>query len=483
MDLKQKLLQYGSEDIYPMHMPGHKRNLNMVSMGEPYAIDITEIHGFDDLHDAKGALAHGMERAAKLFGSEETYYLVNGSSCGILAAITASVEKGDAVLVARNCHKSVYHALELYHLEPRYILPSMDDAFGICGSIMPEDIASALQRHPEVKAVILTSPTYEGIVSDVEAIASIVHGYGIPLIVDEAHGAHFSFSDMFPKSALRLGADLVVQSLHKTLPSLTQTAVLHCNGNLVDRTKLHHRLDIFQSSSPSYIFMTSIDQCVSLLETQGPALFQAYEERLLRFSGNLVDLNHLRILCKGRDRREAHRAIFQYDPGKIVISCGGTLRDGQAFFGPDLVKILREQYRIELEMASSDYAVAMTSIADSDEGFQRLETALREIDKTLENRAAGNCNIQPLPVPEVVLPIAKTELHQSHFMPFRETLGNVSVEYVYAYPPGVPLLAPGERISHEVTAAVEALSDHGVNLCSTNRRMPKEISVLVDFTE
>ena len=283
MDLKQKLLQYGSEDIYPMHMPGHKRNLNMVSMGEPYAIDITEIHGFDDLHDAKGALAHGMERAAKLFGSEETYYLVNGSSCGILAAITASVEKGDAVLVARNCHKSVYHALELYHLKPRYILPSMDDAFGICGSIMPEDIASALQRHPEVKAVILTSPTYEGIVSDVEAIASIVHGYGIPLIVDEAHGAHFSFSDMFPKSALRLGADLVVQSLHKTLPSLTQTAVLHCNGNLVDRTKLHHRLEIFQSSSPSYIFMTSIDQCVSLLETQGPALFQAYEERLLRF--------------------------------------------------------------------------------------------------------------------------------------------------------------------------------------------------------
>ena len=223
----QQLISYGESDVYPFHMPGHKRRA--LPFPNPYTIDITEIDGFDNLHHAEGLIREAEERAAKLYGADRSYYLVNGSTCGLLAAICAAARRGDKVLAARNCHKAVYHAISMQGLAAEFLYPAITRG-DLQGQITAAQVEEALTKHPDIAVVILASPTYEGIVSDVAAIAACCHAHGAALIVDEAHGAHFGFGAGFPENAVRLGADAVIMSLHKTLPSFTQTALLHCHG-------------------------------------------------------------------------------------------------------------------------------------------------------------------------------------------------------------------------------------------------------------
>ena len=244
MNLYDKLLKYRVSDYYPMHMPGHKRNKELLTMVNPYSIDITEIDGFDNLHHAEEVLLQGMERAAALYKSHFTGYLVGGSTAAILTGISACTKKKDKILVARNSHKSVYHGIYLNELEPVYIYPQTEPQFGISGGIFPEKIEEMLIKHPDIKLVVLTSPTYEGILSDVKSIAEITHKYDVPLMVDEAHGAHLGFHPGFPKGSVGLGADIVIHSIHKTLPALTQSALIHVNGNLADVEEIKRYLAI-----------------------------------------------------------------------------------------------------------------------------------------------------------------------------------------------------------------------------------------------
>ena len=254
--LLEKLEEYSQSDYYPLHMPGHKRNIS--HFGDPFRLDITEIDGFDNLHHAEGVLLEAQQRAAALYGAEESFYLINGSTCGILAAISACTKRGGRILMGRNCHKAAYHGVFLNGLKAAYLYPETDFVRGINGAVTPETVRKALrEQHPE--AVFLTSPTYDGVVSDIRSIAEIVHKAGAILIVDEAHGAHFAMSPYFPESALSCGADLVINSLHKTMPSLTQTALLHVQGKRVDRERLKMYLGIYQSSSPSYVLMAGMD--------------------------------------------------------------------------------------------------------------------------------------------------------------------------------------------------------------------------------
>ena len=203
--LIERLKKYRRLDMYPFHMPGHKRAEGIkLSFPDPFSVDITEIDGFDNLHHPEGILKDSMEWASSLYGSDRTWYLVNGSTCGLLSAISAAVSHGGKILVSRNCHKAVYHGIYLNHLEAVYVYPQPVPGLGIQGGILPEDVENALKNDPDIQAVLIVSPTYDGIVSDVEAIAKIVHKAGLPLIVDEAHGAHFAYGDAFPKSALEL---------------------------------------------------------------------------------------------------------------------------------------------------------------------------------------------------------------------------------------------------------------------------------------
>ena len=274
--LQHQLLDYAASGPYPLHMPGHKRRM-APAPGLPQGWDLTEVEGVDDLHAATGILADAMERTAELHHAARTWYLVGGSTCGLLAGIRALAPAGSKVICARNCHKAVYHAIELGGLRPRWLMPPLVEGWGICGSISPGQVAAALADTPDAACVILTSPTYEGVISDIAAIARLCHARHIPLLVDEAHGAHLGLFPGWPDSAVTLGADLVVQSAHKTLPSLTQTAYLHLGrDSLADPDEVERQLGVFETSSPSYPLMASLDGCTGILRQDGAELFELW---------------------------------------------------------------------------------------------------------------------------------------------------------------------------------------------------------------
>lgn len=367
--LTEKLKAHAASDFYPFHMPGHKRS--SLSLGEPALLDITEITDFDDLHHETGILFEAEQRAAALWGAKESFLLVNGSTCGTLSAMSAAAARGSSALVAKNCHKSVWHGCFLNDFSVTE-LPPEKTSFGIDGAVSVKTMEAAFLKNPDAKLVVLTSPTYEGIVSDIAEIAAVTHRHGAVLLVDEAHGAHFGLHRELPRSAVTLGADLVVQSLHKTLPSLTQTAVLHRCGDRVSSDALRRFLDIYETSSPSYILLASIDRCVNLLLEKRDALFPPYLSMLSDFYASVRDLKHFTVLT---DEMLSQTEAFSRDPGKLVIKSGLPEVDGKT-----LHQTLHEVYHLELERFAKNYVIAMTSICDRPEGFRRLTEALHELD-------------------------------------------------------------------------------------------------------
>lgn len=413
----------------PMHMPGHKRNVRLADYLKALRadLDVTEIDGFDDLHAPCGVILNGMHRAARLWSADESRFLVNGATCGLLAAVYALAADGGRAVVARNCHKSVYHALELTGVEPVFVMPDVDAQTGICSRIEPEDVRRALEEAPDARFVLVTSPTYEGVMSDIAAICRVAHERGVPVIVDEAHGAHLGILDeAFPADAMRMGADLSVKSVHKTLPSLTQTAILLVRRGIVDMAALDHALDVFETSSPSYLLMASVDGCVSLMENRGAEILTGWRQALDEFYECAASLAHLRV-CR------------QDELSKLVID---TSRAGISGF--ELVRRLRKE-NVELEMASLRYAVAMTGAGDTRETLREFLNALKAVDQSLLTSAA------PAPLPTLLCPARvlppKDALHASfESVSAQQAVGRVSASYAWAYPPGIPVLVPGERV-------------------------------------
>lgn len=463
------LAAYAETDYYPFHMPGHKRQ----KLGDwtPEQIDITEIDGFDNLHHADGIIREAQERLARIFGADQSFFLVNGSTSGILAAICGSVKKGGRVLVGRNSHKAVYHAAYLMELKTEYLYPNQTES-GIQGSIMPEQVQQKLEEFSDIAAVVITSPTYDGVVSDIKTIAGIVHGHGIPLIVDEAHGAHFGFSEAFPEKALAHGADLCIESLHKTLPSYTQSAVLHArNSAWVDMERVKRYLGIYQSSSPSYVLMAGMDRCVRLLQEKGRELFSEYEIRLKTFYRSCEAFQKIQVFpCKNRDD-----GIWDRDISKILISAQKLGMSGQ-----QLYDLLLERYHLQMEMASGHYVTALTSVMDSDGGFERLLAALREIDGM-----EASCREDVILTPEEIYqPKEKQmEIFEALDAP-KQTVelslseGHISGEFVYLYPPGIPLIAPGEVISSKLLQVIGMCQKHGIKIQGMSDIQGKKIPVI-----
>lgn len=465
--LQRQLEAYAQNGPYPLHMPGHKRRVSPAP-GLPFQWDVTEVPGTDDLHRAQGILARAMERTAALWGARRTWYLVGGSTCGILAGIRALAPAGSTVIAARNCHKSVYHAIELGNLSVRWLVPPVDQSFQIYGSVSPAAVAEALDRNPDAACVILTSPTYEGVVSDVKTIAGLCHSRGVPLLVDEAHGAHLGlFPEAgFPDGAIAAGADVVIQSAHKTLPSLTQTALLHLAGPLADPDRIERQLDIFETSSPSYPLLASLDGCTGILGSQGAELFSAWSRRLSGFSRAMEGLSRLRVLCCGRDRREDHPAIFAFDPSKLLVSGQGTCHTGAS-----LAEALRSRFGFETEMACGENLLAMTSPADSGEALAAFAEALLALDRECEAAPASAASLLPPPGPARCTIAAALDA-PAEAVPAGQALGRVAAEYVWAYPPGVPLLAPGEEITAAFLESAAALEAQGTRLRHTGGKSP-----------
>lgn len=452
--LYRQLRAYLDRDLLPMHMPGHKRHLKNET-GLPYEWDLTEVEGTDDLHHPEGILAQAMDRTARLFGAGRTFYLVNGSTCGILASVRASLPRGGTILAAENCHRSVFHAIELCDLKIRWLKAPEVPGWGICGSIKPGDVREMLQSFPDIGAVILTSPTYEGVVSDIASIGEICHEYGLPLIVDEAHGAHLGLvpDAGFPDSALHLGADLVVQSPHKTLGSLTQTALLHLNSERVSEAEIRRQLDIFETSSPSYPLMVSLDACTCSLLEEGEEILGAWKRRLDVFRKMTENLEKIRLLT-GKEE-----GIFACDRSKILMDFSPL-----GLSGPRASRILREKYRIETEMSQGTVVLAMTGACDREDALEILGRALEEMDRL----PGAECPKAPArkTEKETRQPVRITDgLERPGVpVPLNRAAGRICAEYVYCYPPGIPLLVPGEKIRQEVLDRILELRENSAPL-------------------
>ncbi len=458
------LKEYGESDYYPFHMPGHKRNAESGPLSSFYQWDITEIDGFDNLHQPEGLILEAQKRAAALFQSEETYFLVNGSTAGILSAISAVSTGKKKIIIARNCHKSVYHGAFLNQLDLEYIYPIIWEEYGILDGINFKE-----NLNNEVAAVVVTSPSYDGMISDVEGIVKVAHEYGIPVIVDQAHGAHFGFHPGFPVNAVVQGADLVIQSVHKTLPAPTQTAVLHCNGDLVDRELLRKYLRIYQSSSPSYLLMAGIDCCIDMLEKEGKQRLEILltcRQEFWKQTRNLKNIKIMPSMAEQGQNADSLWSLHMSEPGKLIISVKGT-----GFSGQQLYDILLKQYHLQLEMCGADYVLAILSMMDTMEGFTRLSNALAEIDVMIgdiRDRSAaletGFTAKELLVGPEKILPIYEAFKEPFEEIILEEAVGRAVSDFINLYPPGIPLLVPGESLNKDAIVLIKKYLKNGYNV-------------------
>lgn len=455
MDILTKLEEYSKAGYVPMHMPGGKRNTEYASTS---VLDITEIDGFDNMHNAEGIIKNASCRAAKLYGADKTLMLVNGSTAGILSAICGATKRKGKIIVARNCHVSVYNALIMAQLEPVYVIPEVDNDTGIYSGVSLEQIRKCFENNRDAQAVIITSPTYEGVVSEVREIASYLHEKGIPLIVDEAHGAHFKFSEEFPESAVKAGADIVINSIHKTLPALTQTALLHISGNYVDYDKVERFWIIYQTTSPSYILMASIDRCMRIIEEQGNYIFKDYISKLKNLRENIAKLNNIRLMDSD-------------DISKIILICD----DGKYLYDR-----LLDEYKVQLEMASFKYVIAMTSVADKQEYYDRFLEALQKIDeswetgkynndaKTESNKDTSCYAINNKPqvcmCPADAIDLMDENGYEDLSVNSPDICGRISISSILIYPPGMPVVNVGERITGDVCRIINSAINAGLEV-------------------
>lgn len=456
--IAEGLEEYLKSEHHPWHMPGHKRKAAGMCHDEDdrepgihnqkdtalkgrqeYKIvddmlqhvmqcDVTEVPGLDDLHHPAGMIQKSQDALKDVYGTCGSFYLINGSTCGIMAAITACCHGADDggcardsrgeydILVARNCHKAVYNTIEFLGLSPLYVTPQKLEE-DIYGGICPEDIDILCRQHPGIRAVVITSPTYEGIVSDIAGIKRVLKRYDIPLIVDEAHGAHFYFMSDMPESAVTAGADIIIESLHKTLASMTQTAVLHVTNEKY-LPSIRRYLSVYMSSSPSYQMLCSMEYAVALAQERD---YENYFKYLKDFRDHVQKLRHMRLL----GMEEAGQAGgFDYDRSRIVLIADTPV------MGLDLEHQLAETGNIVCEMSGLHHIVLISTAEDSAEDFAHLYETLEQIDSNWETLNNKLC-----------YPDSDEKIEYLR--------GNVATANIYVYPPGIPIVTAGETVTEE----------------------------------
>lgn len=460
--LFDQLKEYCSSDYYPFHMPGHKRTDVIPGMKPFFEMDITEIDGFDNLHDAEGILKEIEVQAATLYGAKDAIISVNGTTAGILASIMSQVPKGGTMVMGRGAHKSVYHGLYLQEVNPIY-LQADSLAYGIPGAVSSRQVAEAMDQNPSAKTVLVTSPTYEGLLLDIPAIAKEVHKRDGLLIVDAAHGAHLGFTKCMPKNPVNEGADLVVVSLHKTMPAMTQTSLVLVGSERVDLVNLRRHMSILQTSSPSYILMTSIQESILYAGECGEDALAQMAKESLKLKNEVREKCKYVLLIDGEIDFEKPE---KWDPSKLVI----TTRGGQ-FSGPEIYHFLRTKHHLQLEMATNTYALAMLSMMDTKEGYERLQNALFDLDRKIadecmneKDKDADIIQVETSELPEIVIPLWKALTAKCGEETMQNSLGKIAGTFIGIYPPGIPILTPGERLGQNQLQQIEACLAHGFHV-------------------
>lgn len=495
--INDALEEYIERGTYPWHMPGHKRQpvekngeASAELWNQMYAHDFTEAKDLDDMHEPQSFIADSLVAMKNVYGTYATYMLVNGSTSGIMTAIHGVCRRGDVVLVARNCHKAVYNAVCMLELQPEYVVPEYldiewpclngyerrkSDILGdISGSQIETRVKELVREGRKPSAIVITSPTYEGVISDIKAISETAHRYGIYLIVDEAQGAHLKFMENH-HTAMQQGADIVIESLHKTMPALTQTSLLHVMAPELDES-VRRYLQIFQTSSPSYIFMQSIEKAVSYGAGNRMA-FVSYGQRLSNFREACGTLTNIRLFSP-----ESYMNVYDYDEGRLVfvIRPGTTLPGGRKLTGKLLADELADRYGLIVEMASVSYIICISSVVDSAKSYDILLKAIEEIDSGTVNEEdslnvdkTGWCSAQ-FHFPRVHLDMISDKKYslppgKAWNMPVERVglssaCGRISGDFIYAYPPGIPVIAPGEIFDRQTIECITSMDEEELNV-------------------
>ncbi|WP_404348700.1 aminotransferase class I/II-fold pyridoxal phosphate-dependent enzyme [Sutcliffiella horikoshii] len=437
------------------HVPGHKFGTVFPEEARDYfrdilKLDATEITGMDDLHDPEGMIDEAQRLASDLYGSDETFFLVNGSTVGNLAMILATCKRGSKVLVQRNCHKSVLNGLELAGADPVFLPCKVDDNFGVAVSVDVSSLYKALETIEGITAVLLTNPNYYGVAIDLESIVQTVHSYDIPVLVDEAHGAHFLLGEPFPKTAMSSGADVVVHSAHKTLPAMTMGSWLHVQGKRVKKERVFHYLKMLQSSSPSYPLMASLDLARYYLASLSQQEKQAIVEDIKGIHQELKKVKGLEVVTPG----DSHLLV---DPLKL------TLRSTRGLSGFALSSLL-EKEGLFVELADPKNVLIILPLAVNEKKHDMIEGIVRAVSKETEaGLEKEQITLPPFPakISGLSIPFSEQADYQRVKCPIEEAIGEVAAEAIVPYPPGIPLLFNGEKITSSTVEYIKALQHIG----------------------
>ncbi|WP_446897573.1 aminotransferase class I/II-fold pyridoxal phosphate-dependent enzyme [Clostridium sp. LBM24168] len=476
------LMEYVNRDIIPFHVPGHKKGIGADTefknfIGEnPFKIDVTVFKLVDSLHHPTGPIKKAQELAADAYGSDASFFSINGTSGAIQAMIMSVVNSGDKIIIPRNVHKSVTAGIILSGSIPVYMPPELDKRLGIAHGVTPETVSKILSQNKDAKAVLIINPTYYGVSTDIKKISDIVHSYNIPLIVDEAHGPHLAFNDKLPLSAMEAGSDMCCQSSHKIIGALTQASLLHVNSNRIDVNRVQQVLSLLQTTSPSYILMASLDCARRQIAIEG--------KQLLNKTIELSDYARWEInkipgfYCFGKEII-GNSGVFSLDPTKITITC----RD-LGITGYDLDMILSNKYNIQMELSDIYNVLAVGSFGDTRKNIDTLIKALKEI--SIEYSRGNHKKSDFLDIPDIPrqLKIPREAFNsKKRSVPLKNSIGMVSGEFLMAYPPGIPVLCPGEEITRDIVNYIKQLKSTGLYVQGTEDPEVEYIKVVDDSAD
>lgn len=461
----ETLMKFTNNKPLSFHVPGHKNGMYFPKRGKEYfrnilSIDVTELTTLDDLHDPSECIEEAQNLLAKLYGAQKSYFLVNGSTVGNLAMVFACCKEGDIVLVQRNCHKSIMNALILTGAHPVFLEPWIDEEFGVPVGVPHKYIKKAVEMHPNAKALVLTHPNYYGMGIDLKETIALAHEHNIPVLVDEAHGAHLCIGEPFPLSALTYGADVVVHSAHKTLPAMTMGSYLHVNSQLVDPNKVSMYLSMLQSSSPSYPIMASLDLArfaLAELKEEGCANTMKF---LDDFRKELRHIPQIKVL-----------EYSVQDPVKITIQTRSELS------GYELQRILEKQ-GLYTEMADPYNVLLIMPLVRNEQYMKAVHTIKNALqcyevkDRKPIIRYTYKRDFSPLPFTYKQLDGCKKSI-----IPLQEAIGRICADMVIPYPPGIPVLMYGEKITKEHVQYIHELQETGARFQGSVHIQEKHICV------
>lgn len=447
-----ELMKNNKNNLISFHVPGHKNGKIYDLLGYKdllesiYKMDTTEIIGTDNLHSPEGIIKKSQEKASRVFKSDKTYFLVNGTTCGIQASIMSICNDNDKILVNRDCHHSVINACILGNINPVYIDYKLDNDYFILEGVLEEDVIKSIDENLDAKALVLTYPTYYGATYDLEKICEYAHKKNMVVIVDEAHGAHLGLSEKLPKTALEQGADIVIQSTHKTLPSFTQSSMLHIKGGKVDSSKISEILRIIETSSPSYLLMSSLEIATEIYEKYGRDLMDKLLENIDNFIKDISKNDFVKVYNK-------------FDKTKIFISLKKL-----GITGYELEKILRKN-NIQVELSNYYGVLLICTISNDYDDFKSIKNAINNIitdkkDKYFEELKTIN---YPKIIPKKILNPREAFYKNKKSVKIYDSIGQISGEYIIPYPPGVSILSPGEIITKEIIDYILYLKEMNIS--------------------